>query len=145
MGIIMSASQNTPTLWAPERRNDGTFAPGHGGRPRNTKNKVSRDALAAVQSLSSLAVMRLRERIEAGDMAAIKLCLEYTLPRGGRAIELDTTNPSEWADALAHGEVSPAEAATASQALAKLTEIAELDELRKRIDELEGALAERRK
>ncbi len=127
------------------RDGSGRFTPGNPFTRRGSKNKVSRDALTAVQGLSSLAILRLRERIEAGDMQAIRLTLEYTLPRGGRTIELDTANPLEWADALAHGEVSPAEAATASQALAKLTEIAELDELRKRIDELEGVLADRSK
>ena len=141
----MSAPQSPPTSWVPERRSDGTFAPGHGGRPRGSKNAVSRNALTAVQGLSSLAIQKLQERIEAGDMAAIKLCLEFTLPRGGRTIELDTANPNEWADALAHGEVSPTEAAQAAQALAKLNEAGEIAELAKRIAELEAALPERRR
>jgi hypothetical protein len=140
----MNAPQNNPSSWAPERRADGTFAPGHGGRPRGTKNAVSRNALTAVQNLSNLAILKLRERIEAGDMAAIKLCLEFTLPRGGRTIELDTANPTEWADALAHGEVSPTEAAQAAQALVKLNEAGEIAELAKRIAEIEAALPERR-
>lgn len=129
--------------WSPQRDGTGRFLPGHGGRPRNSKNKVSRDALAAVQGLSSLAIHHLQQRIEAGDMAAIRLTLEYTLPRHGRAIELDSDDPRAWTDALAHGEVSPAEAATAAQALSKLAEIADIQELRTRLDELEAVLTER--
>lgn len=135
---------NLPTPWAPERRSDGTFAPGHGGRPRGTKNALSRNALAAVQGLSSLAILKLRERIEAGDMQAIRLTLEYTLPRGGRTIETDNTDPMAYADALAHGEISPHEAATAAQALIKLNEISEIGDLATRIVELETLLADHR-
>lgn len=137
-------THNSPSAWAPERRTDGTFAPGHGGRPRGTKNAVSRNALAAVQNLSSLAILKLRERLDAGDMQAIRLTLEFTLPRGGRTVELDTTDPTAWADALAHGDVSPTEAATAAQALVRLNEVSEIAELAKRIDEFEQLIAEGR-
>lgn len=129
-----------------DQRNDGRdafgrFAQGNLGRKPGSKNVVSRNALIAVQNLSSLAVMRLRERIDAGDMSAIRLCLEYTLPRGGRTIDLDTANPNAWADALAEGEISPTEAATAAQALVKLSEVAEIEDIRKRLDELEASIA----
>lgn len=77
-------------------------------------------------------------------MAAIKLTLEYTLPRGGRTIEIDSDTPSAWADALAHGEISPHEAATAAQALIKLGEAGEIIDLAARITELEAALASNR-
>lgn len=124
----------------------GRFGPGNPGKPvgARSKNQVSRAALTAVQGLSSLAILKLRERIDAGDMQAIRLCLEFTLPRNGRAIELDSADPSAWADALAHGEISPDEAARAAQALAKLSDVAEMEDLRKRLDELETALADRR-
>ncbi len=89
--------------------------------------------------------MKLRERIDAGDMQAIRLCLEFTLPRGGRTIDLDTANPMAWADAMAEGEISPTEAATAAQALVRLSEVAEIEELRRRIDELETALPPRQR
>ena len=123
----------------------GRFGPGNPGRTPGSKNAVSRAALTAVQNLSSLAVMKLRERIDAGDMQAIRLCLEFTLPRGGRTIDLDTANPMAWADAMAEGEISPTEAATAAQALVRLSEVAEIEELRRRIDELETALPARQR
>lgn len=135
---------NPPSAWAPERRSNGTFAPGHGGRPRGTRNAVSRNALTAVQNLSSLAIMKLRERLDAGDMQAIRLTLEFTLPRGGRTIETDSTDPMAYADALAHGEISPVEAATAAQALVRLNEVSEIAELAKRIDEFEQLIADSR-
>jgi hypothetical protein len=140
----MSATQNPPIEWAPERRSDGTFAPGSGGRPRNAKNKLSRDALAAVQALSGIAIMKLRERIEASDMTAIRLCIELTVPRGGRTIETDSTDPMAWADLMASGDISPTECATAAQALVKLNEAGEIADLSKRLQELEASIGERR-
>jgi hypothetical protein len=101
--------------------------------------------LKAVQELSPLAILKLRERIEAGDMNAIRLTLEWTLPRGGRSIELDTSSPDAWADALAEGEISPHEAATASQAIIRLNEAGEMAELSKRIAEMEALIVEDRK
>jgi hypothetical protein len=50
-----------------------------------------------------------------------------------------------WADAMAEGEISPTEAATAAQALVRLSEVAEIEELRRRIDELETALPARQR
>lgn len=139
----MSEPQIVPIDWVPERRSDGTFAPGSGGRPRNAKNKLSRDALASVQSLASFAILKLRERIDVGDMQAIRLTLEYTLPRNGRTIETDSTDPMAWADLMASGDISPTECATAAQALVKLNEAGEIADLSKRIAELEAALGER--
>lgn len=145
--LVMS---NTPPLNSADQRSSardqlGRFGAGNPGRTPGSKNVVSRAALTAVQNLSSLAVMKLRERIDAGDMPAIRLCLEFTLPRGGRTIDLDTANPMAWADAMAEGEISPTEAATAAQALVRLSEVAEIEELRRRIDELESALPARQR
>ena len=133
-----------PITWAPERSVNGQFLPGQGGRPRNAKNKISRDTLTAVQNLSSLAVMKLRERIEAGDMAAIKLCLDATLPRAGRMITTDTTDPLAIADFLAAGEITPDEANTMASALTKLHGVAEIEELRRGGDLMEAVLNRQR-
>lgn len=124
----------------------GRFAsgPGNVGRPRGTKNAVSRNALQAVQALSDLAIAKLRERIDLGDMAAIKLCLEYTLPRGGRTVELETTGADDVGEALAAGDLSPEEADKIASAFGKLQNIHQVEELRQRLDELEAAMSERR-
>jgi hypothetical protein len=137
-------TQNGASAWAPERGSNGQFLPGHGGRPRGSRNAISRNALVAVQNLSSLAIFKLRERIDSGDMAAIRLCLEFTLPRGGRTIEINSDAPSAWADAMAEGDISPTEAATAAQALVKLNEVGEIVELTKRLTELEALISDQR-
>ncbi|WP_103729573.1 hypothetical protein [Novosphingobium sp. HII-3] len=116
---------------------NGTFAPGSGGRPRGSKNKVSLTSLKAVQDLSSEAVAKLRERVTAGDMGAIKLVLEYTLPKGGRTVELDSTDPNAIIDAAAMGEISPDEAARLAQATKTASEAAELKDLKRQVEELE--------
>lgn len=121
----------------PERRPNGTFAPGFGGRPKGSKNKISRDTLNAVQGLSSEAVFKLRERLQDGDMGAIRLILEYTLPKGGRTIDLGTNDPNAITDAAAHGEISPDEAARLAQAVKTVGDAAELQELKRQVEELE--------
>lgn len=136
--------QNTADMRS-GRDASGRFLPGNQITRRGSKNKISRDALTAVQGLSSLAISKLHERIEAGDMAAIKLCLDWTLPRGGRTVETDSTDPMAWGDLLASGDVSPHEAATAAQAMVKLNEAGEIADLAARIAELEALIAEQRR
>ncbi len=70
-------------------------------------------------------------------MSAIKFTLEFTLPRGGRSIDLDTNDPTAVADALATGEISPDEADKIASAFGKLQSINEIDALRQRLEELE--------
>lgn len=142
--IPFNQPQNAADL-PTDRDTSGRFTGGNKITRAGSKNRVSKDALSAVQSLASLAIANLRVRIEAGDMAAIRLCLEYTLPRGGRTIDLDTANPNAWADAMAEGEISVDEAARAAQALGKLAGVAEIQELQTRLDELETSIGERQK
>ncbi len=119
------------------RRPNGTFGPGNPGRVRGSKNKVSLASLKAVQDLSSEAIAKLKERVTAGDMTAIKLVLEYTLPKGGRTVELDSSDPNAIIDAAVMGEISPDEAARLAQATKTASEAAELKDLKRQVEELE--------
>lgn len=123
----------------------GRFGPGNAGKPlgAKSKNRIGRSALAAVQDISSLAIFKLRALVDAGEFQAIKLVIDLTVPRG-RLIELDTGDPMAWADAMAEGDISPTEAATAASALVKLHEVGEIAELAKRIAELELLITEER-
>lgn len=118
----------------------GRWLPGHGGRPKGARNKLSRDTLHAVQNLAGEAVLALRLRINAGDMAAIAFALDRVLPKG-RMVELDSTDPNAVADGLASGEITTAEAKDIATALAKLRDVAEIDDLKARLDELEQAVS----
>lgn len=116
---------------------DGRWLPGFGGRPKGSRNKISRNTLTAVQSLSSEAVMQLKTKMQSGDMQAIRLILEYTLPRGGRSIELDSSEPNALIDAAAMGDISPDEAARLAQAYKTAGDASELKEIKRQIEELE--------
>ncbi|WP_198354289.1 hypothetical protein [Sphingomonas sp. MA1305] len=117
----------------------GRFGPGNPGRRVGSKNKLSRDTLHAVQNLAGEAVHALRLRIAAGDMTAIAYALDRILPRG-RPVELDSADPLAVADSLASGEITSGEAKDIATALAKLRDVAEIDDLRARLDELEQAV-----
>jgi hypothetical protein len=127
----------TDTSTTTRRAPDGKFLPGFGGRKRGSRNRVSHNSLVAVQALSSEAVAQLAVRMRAGDMQAIRLILEYTLPRGGRTIELESNDPNAIIDAAAHGEISPDEAARLAQAVKTAGDAAELKELKRQVEELE--------
>ena len=126
-----------PLGWSPERSAKGTFLPGNGGRPIGSKNKASRAALNAVQEMSSEAIDRLRDKMREGDMTAIRYILDYTLPRGGRTVELDSSDPNAIIDAAAHGIISPDEAARLAQSYKTAADAADLKEIKAQVDELE--------
>jgi hypothetical protein len=56
-------------------------------------------------------------------------------------VELDSTDPNAVADGLASGEITTAEAKDIATALAKLRDVAEIDDLKARLDELEQAVS----
>lgn len=118
----------------------GRFGPGNGGRMPGSRNKVSSAAMQAIKDMSSEALSALRARIQAGDMQAIAFCLDRILPKG-RTVELFSTDPLAISDAVANGDLTTAEAKDLAAALAKLRDLAELDDLKTRIDELERAVA----
>ncbi len=61
----------------------GRFAsgPGNTGRPRNSRNAVSRATIKAVTDLFSEAVMVLRTKLAEGDLNAAKIVLAIVLPK----------------------------------------------------------------
>lgn len=139
-GNLELARMTTPAPAAADPRRDanGRWLPGHGpGRQFGSKNKNSRAALVGVQSLAPEAIQKLRERMLEGDMAAIKLILEYTLPKGGRTVDLGSNDPNAITDAMVHGEVSPDEGVRMAQAIKTVGDAAEIKELKRQVEELE--------
>ena len=130
-------TEQTATPNNGNRAANGQFLKGFGGRKPGSKNKTSKATLQAVQALSSEAVAKLGERMRDGDMNAIKLILEYTLPKGGRTIELDSNDPNAISDAAMMGEISPDEAARLAQSVKTAGDAAELRELKRQVEELE--------
>ena len=134
-----------PSDAPPTRDDQGRFLPGCGGRKRGSKNKTSKAILKAVQDLSPVAVEQLAIKMRLGDMSAIRLILEWTLPKGGRTIDLESNDPNAIADAAMMGEISPDEAARLSQAIKTAGDAADLKELKRQIDELETLMTAMRR
>lgn len=132
--------------WAPQRDGKGRFKPGQGGRPPGSRNKKPSAALAAVQSLSDLAIGKLAALIAQNNWAAIRYVLDATLPRGGRTIDLDgTADPNELIASVTSGEISPDEFARIAQGWKTAVDAAEMREIKAQIDELEQLVSALRK
>lgn len=127
-----------------QRSVDGRFAPGSGGRPRGSKNRISNEALQAVKSMKDRAIIELQKKLEDGNWDAIVFVLSRILPKD-RTISIDDVSPVAIATALAEGEITPDEARSIASAISRLREIDQLDEMRARLDELETIVANARK
>lgn len=134
----------TPSFTA-GRDASGRWTGGNPGRPRGSRNKVSKDALAAVKALSDDAIEVVKARLAAGDLRAAEFVLSHVLPKGARTVELDAPDAGAIAIALAEGEITPDEAAQVAATLARLADIEAVAELAARLDELEQAVAAGRK
>lgn len=132
--------------WNPARNERGHFLPGQGGRPPGSRNRKPSMALSAIQSLSDEALRQLGVLVSQGNFAAIRLVLEYTLPRGGRTVDLDgTADPNELIAAVTSGEISPDEFARIAQGWKTAVDAAEMGEIKRQIDDLEQVVAALRK
>lgn len=123
----------------------GRLLPGHKmGRPVGSKSQFNRRVLDGLGDLTSQALAVLKEQLGQSNLKAAIFVLQRFLPEH-RAIEINSTDPTAWADAMAEGEVTVAEAHKASGALKTLIDASEVRELRERLDELEHLIAESRK
>lgn len=123
----------------------GRIKKGFGGRQRGSKNKASREAVAALQELAPTAVDRLGVLVRQLHWPAIKFVLDSVLP-DGRLIDLDATiDPHDLMQAATSGEISSSEFARLSQGFKTSLDAAELKELKSQVDELEQLIAAIRK
>ena len=134
---MMDEPQTDAMNWEPQRRSDGTFAKGGPGRPKGSRNKRNRDTLDAIADLSPQAIVVLREHLTQNNLKAATYVLDRFLP-SERLIELPSSEPNAWADALAEGSVTPGEAAKASGALRAISDATIVKDLQARLDELEA-------
>ena len=121
------------------RDHRGRFGPGNPGRKPGSRNRNALGTLSALGELSSKAIAVLSRKLDSGDLRAAAIVLKHVLPEG-RPIELPSSDPNAWADAMAEGLISPEEASKAATALGKLKDVAEISDLRCRLDELEALL-----
>jgi len=132
----MSDTQNVAPFNV-KRDVGGRFLTGQGGRPVGTKNKISRDALAAVRSMKDDAIKQLGQLVANGDLKAIVFVLDRILPQG-RTVELDDVHPSTVADMLQTGELTPHEVRDIASAVRDLRELEDLEQIRAKLIELEA-------
>lgn len=126
------------------RSPNGQFLPGSGGRPKGAVAKQSRTLLAQVKAMGPDAVQKLWEAVMSDQRWAIELVLSHVLPRD-RALEWQGVQPDDIREAIRAGDIGSDEAARLATALAKISEIEDIATIRDRLDELETAVADRRK
>lgn len=125
--------------WIPPEGRDerGRLLPGFGGRKPGTKNKKSREALAAVQDLAPDAIASLKTLVRQHNWPAVKYILDATLPALGRTVELEDGSPEAVIQAVVDGTISPTEFAKISTGLKSAMDASELKDLKNQVDELE--------
>jgi hypothetical protein len=125
--------------WIPPEGRDerGRLLPGFGGRKPGSKNKTSREALAAVQDLSGDAIASLRTLVRQHNFAAVRYVLDATLPALGRTVELEDGSPQSVIQAVVDGTISPTEFAKISTGMKAAMDASELKELKNQVDALE--------
>lgn len=134
----MSQEIAVDSVNAEGRSADGKWLPGYGGRPKGSRNKTSTKLLKDVHSLADDAFEQLASKVRAGEWVAIKLVLDYTLPRDGRAIDLDgIADPNALIEAATTGEISPSEFARLAQGWKTVTDAADVKELKHQVEQLE--------
>lgn len=137
------ADRNPPKSSA-GRDNRGRFAPGNGGRPKGTRNRVNR-ALDKLFSGHATAVAEATIRAaESGDTTAMRLVLERAFPapkdRHLSPIELPESPPEAAAAivrAVAGGELTPSDGERLMALTKARAELASLEEIERRLAALE--------
>ena len=117
---------------------DGRFGAGNsfGGRKLGAKGRFNASAMVNMGDLVGPSLTVVKDRLAAGDLKAAIFVLTRFLP-DSRLIDMPSSEPSAWADAMAAGEITVGEAGKAAQALKVIADTQEVKELRHRLDELE--------
>lgn len=119
----------------------GRFTTGNSGRPLGAKNKTPRAVLAQVMAMEQGATQKLWEAVNMGQDWAIKFVLSKVLPNS-RTIEFEGLSVEDLKVALTSGDISPDEGSQLVSVLKGLKELESLEEIRKRIADLEQAINE---
>ena len=131
------------------RSADGTFANGNAGRPKGARNKATQAVLALLEGEGEALTRKAIEMALAGDGAALRLCLDriapprkdipvtFPLPRMTTAQDAAQAAGGVL-EAVADGEITPAEAVQIMALIDAFRRLLEVSELETRIAALEG-------
>lgn len=122
------------------------------GKPPGTRSRATLIAETMLDGQVEGLVQKTIELALAGDLAALKLCLERIAPpRRDRAVTMDAPKLDSAADvpaalgavfsAVARGEITPAEGAAMASVVEKARAAFEIIDLDRRISDLEAASA----
>jgi len=92
--------------------------------------------------MGNQAVTNLLDALNAKEQWATTLVLRYALPPT-RTVELDDAEPETIKQALIDGDISTNEAKEIATVIEKLKSVANIDDLRNRLAELEAMVAQR--
>ncbi|MBR1143687.1 hypothetical protein [Bradyrhizobium sp. AUGA SZCCT0431] len=109
------------------------------GRPLGSKNKQSSDLMKAVRAMGNRAVANLSDALDAKEQWATTLVLRYCLPNA-RTQEMHGADPDDIKEAFLAGDISADEMKAIATAIEKLKSVADIDDLRNRLSELEQLL-----
>lgn len=134
------------------RNTDGTFATGNPGKPRGARHRATQAALALLEGEAEGLTRKAVETALAGDVSALRLCLEriapprkdapvsFTLPPMATARDVATAAAAVL-DSVALGDLTPSEAANIMGLIETYRRTLETCELEARVAALEAGAA----
>lgn len=131
------------------RNSDGTFAAGNPGKPKGTRHKATRAALALLEGEADALTRRAIQAALDGDMTALRLCIERIAPpRKDVPVQFELPGMHMARDAaqaagavltaVADGELTPAEGAHVMALVETYRRTLETTDLEARVLALEG-------
>ncbi|WP_445216187.1 hypothetical protein ACKWRH_28255 [Bradyrhizobium sp. Pa8] len=124
---------------AKDERGRFVSGPGNTGRPRGSRNKQSAELMKVVRAMGNRAVANLSDALDAKEQWATTLVLRYCLP-SARTQEMHGAEPEDIKEAFIAGDISADEMKAIATAIEKLKSVADIDDLRDRLGELEQFL-----
>lgn len=125
------------------------FAPGNAGKPKGARHKVTLAIEALLDGEADALTRKAIEMAKAGDMQALRLCMDRLAPpRRDRPVtftlpSIETTDDLPLAtkailEAVATGDFTPSEAAELGKLVDAHVRAIEVTDISKRLDALEG-------
>lgn len=138
-------TMTTPTekdrqIAEPWRQPDGRFGPGNPGKPRGARGRAGKAEIDRLRARSEKVWQVIDAKLAEGDVKVALFLASRLLP-DVRAVELDSISPGDVGEAIAAGEITPAEAQKLATSLRALADVETVDFLRGRLDEIEQILA----
>jgi hypothetical protein len=134
------------------RNTDGTFGPGNPGKPKGARHRATQAALALLEGEAEALTRKAVETALAGDVSALRLCLDRIAPpRKDAPVSFALPPMASAADAaqaagavlsaVAEGDLTPIEAAQIMGLIETYRRTLETGELEARVAALEAGAA----